>query len=52
MDMNLGKLGEVVGTGEAWSAVVRGVTKTGLGRQDWAAEQQLQKAAEGRNECI
>ena len=33
MDMNLGKLGEMVGTGEAWSAVVRGVTKsqTGLG---------------------
>ena len=33
MDMNLGKLGEMVGTGEAWSAVVHGVTKsqTGLG---------------------
>ena len=38
MDMNLGKLWEVVRDREAWRAAVHGVTKVGY---NWATEQQL-----------
>ena len=38
MDMNLGKLWEMVSDREAWRAAIRGNAK----RYDWATEQQLQ----------
>ena len=38
MNMNLGKLQEMVRGREAWRAAVHGVTK----RHDWATEQQQQ----------
>ena len=39
MNMNLGKLQEMVRDREAWHAAVHGVTK----RQDWVTEQQQQQ---------
>ena len=35
MDMNLSKLQEIVKDGEAWHAVVHGVTKSGTQLSDW-----------------
>ena len=40
MDMNLGKLWEMVRDWEAWRAAVHGVTK----RHDWVTEQQINTA--------
>ena len=43
MNMNLGKLQEMVRDRKAWRAVVHGVTKSS---HDWATEQQQQRASQ------
>ena len=41
MDMNLGKLREIVRNRDAWHAAIHGLQ---IGRHDWATEQQQQSA--------
>ena len=48
MDMNLGKLQEMVRDREAWCAAVHGVTK----RQDWVTGRQQQKIHTKYLECF
>ena len=40
LNMNLGKLWEMVRDREAWCAAVHGVAKSRTSQQDWATEQQ------------
>ena len=44
MDVNLGKLREVVREGEAWRAAVRGVAKSRIWLSDWTATVYIGKA--------
>ena len=43
MDMNLGKLQEVVRDREAWHAAVHRVTKSGTGLGDWTTTRLMEK---------
>ena len=43
LDMNLGKLQEVVRDREAWHAAVQRVTKSGTGLGDWTTTRLMEK---------